>query len=76
MLNYTYDTIRLGQGEKRLESVYVGVSKDIAESKAVLACRDGEFLHDYAVLRIETNEVVALCRASMLKGLATRAGLL
>lgn len=74
MLNYTYDTVQLVD-DRPVRSLYLGHSRDIAETRALLACSAG-YLHDYAVIRTETNERVSQVRAQVLRDYAVRQGLL
>lgn len=75
MLNYTYDTVQLVD-DRPVKTLYLGHSRDIAETVAVLACQREKFINDYAVIRIETGERVSQVRAQVLRTMAQSAGLL
>ena len=71
MLNYTYDTVELVD-DKPVKTLYLGHSRDIAETVAVLACQKQRFVNDFAVLRVETGERVSRVNASVLRQFAAR----
>lgn len=75
MLNYTYETVQLKNSQPG-HRVYLGHSRDIAETRAVMCCRRGGFQDNYAVMRVETGHMVAHVNAQALRALAAAGGVL